>query len=153
MPHQLRKTTFKSFKERYYYCYLDNERNSEYEKQRGKGSVGLMPLRRFMKPFIYGQLDAYIGILIERLWLQRTTGIAVVTSRAEYRYLLRHLFSARLRLTEKGHSGLGRRTLCREPSKTEAIEAEIKHVVITIRLTEITGATEKGSRITKAASF
>lgn len=106
---------------------------SGYEEAAGQGimagiNAGLNALGR--KQVILSRSDAYIGVLIDDLITKGTNEpYRLLTSRAEYRLLLRH-DNADLRLTEIGHQiGLisGERYE-KFSAKKESIEAEKKRL-------------------------
>lgn len=102
---------------------------SGYEEAAGQGlmagiNAGLNALGK--KELILSRSDAYIGVLIDDLITKGTNEpYRLLTSRAEYRLLLRH-DNADLRLTEMGHSiGLiNEDRYQRFLAKKDAVEAE-----------------------------
>jgi tRNA uridine 5-carboxymethylaminomethyl modification enzyme len=102
---------------------------SGYEEAAGQGimagiNAGLNALGK--EPLILSRSDAYIGVLIDDLITKGTSEpYRLLTSRAEYRLLLRH-DNADLRLTEIGHSiGLiPEERYQRFLAKKDAVEAE-----------------------------
>src|SRR3954463_141901 len=111
---------------------------SGYEEAAGQGimagiNAGLKAIGR--DQLILSRSDAYIGVLIDDLITKGTTEpYRLLTSRAEYRLLLRH-DNADLRLTEIGHSiGLiPDERYQRFLTKKAAVEAE-KERLSTVRL-------------------
>ena len=106
---------------------------SGYEEAAGQGimagiNAGLNALGK--EELILSRSDAYIGVLIDDLVTKGTNEpYRLLTSRAEYRLLLRH-DNADLRLTEMGHEiGLiSEERYERFIAKKEAIEEEKKRL-------------------------
>ncbi len=104
--------------------------SSGYEEAAGQGLVaginaGLRAQGK--KPFVLGRSDAYIGVMIDDLVTKGTKEpYRLLTSRAEYRLILRH-DNADFRLMEKGHAvGLvSDERLAKMEKKKHQVEAEI----------------------------
>ncbi|MFA8439652.1 tRNA uridine-5-carboxymethylaminomethyl(34) synthesis enzyme MnmG [Pueribacillus sp. YX66] len=106
---------------------------SGYEEAAAQGIIaGINAVRKIQgkEPFVLARSDAYIGVLIDDLVTKGTNEpYRLLTSRAEYRLLLRH-DNCDLRLTEKGYKlGLiSEERYERFQKKKEKIETEIKRL-------------------------
>lgn len=106
---------------------------SGYEEAAAQGLIaGINAVRKIQgkEPFILDRSEAYIGVLIDDLVTKGTNEpYRLLTSRAEYRLLLRH-DNCDLRLTEKGYElGLiSEERYARFKKKKERIESEIKRL-------------------------
>jgi tRNA uridine 5-carboxymethylaminomethyl modification enzyme len=106
---------------------------SGYEEAAGQGLMaGINAGRRALgkEEVILSRSDAYIGVMIDDLVTKGTNEpYRLLTSRAEYRLLLRH-DNADLRLTEKGYElgMISEERYARFIQKREAIEAEVKRL-------------------------
>jgi tRNA uridine 5-carboxymethylaminomethyl modification enzyme len=106
---------------------------SGYEEAAGQGLMaGINAGRRALgkEEVILSRSDAYIGVMIDDLVTKGTNEpYRLLTSRAEYRLLLRH-DNADLRLTEKGYElgMISEERYARFIQKKEAIEAEVKRL-------------------------
>ncbi len=106
---------------------------SGYEEAAGQGLMaGINAGRRALgkEELILSRSDAYIGVMIDDLVTKGTNEpYRLLTSRAEYRLLLRH-DNADLRLTEKGYElgMISEERYARFIEKKAAIEAEVKRL-------------------------
>ncbi|GAF23300.1 MULTISPECIES: tRNA uridine-5-carboxymethylaminomethyl(34) synthesis enzyme MnmG [Shouchella] len=106
---------------------------SGYEEAAGQGVVaGINAARKVagQEPLILDRSDAYIGVMIDDLVTKGTNEpYRLLTSRAEFRLILRH-DNADLRLTEKGYDlGLiSEERYAQFKHKKEAVEQEIKRI-------------------------
>lgn len=109
---------------------------SGYEEAAGQGIIaGINAALRVQKksPFILKRNEAYIGVMIDDLVTKGTNEpYRLLTSRAEYRLILRH-DNADLRLTAKGHElGLiSDERFQRLQQKKQQITAEIQRLSVT----------------------
>lgn len=132
VPHQLRPT-LETMKIDGLYTAGQTNGTSGYEEAACQGLMaGINAALKIQgkEPFVLKRSDAYIGVLIDDLVTKGTSEpYRLLTSRAEYRLLLRH-DNADLRLTEMGRSiGLVNEDRFSEyETKKEMIEKEMKRL-------------------------
>ncbi len=132
VPHQLRPTLETKVIENLYTAGQTNG-TSGYEEAAGQGLIaGINAALKIQgkEPLVLKRSDGYIGVMIDDLVTKGTNEpYRLLTSRAEYRLLLRH-DNADLRLTEMGHEiGLVKAGQYQEyVAKKAAVEAEIERL-------------------------
>ena len=137
VPHQLRPTLETKVIENLYTAGQTNG-TSGYEEAAGQGLMaGINASLKIQgkDPLVLKRSDGYIGVMIDDLVTKGTNEpYRLLTSRAEYRLILRH-DNADLRLTEMGHHiGLVKEQQYNDYlAKKEAVEAEIARLK-TIRI-------------------
>jgi len=137
VPHQLRPTLETKVIENLYTAGQTNG-TSGYEEAAGQGLMaGINAALKIQgkEPLVLKRSDGYIGVMIDDLVTKGTNEpYRLLTSRAEYRLILRH-DNADLRLTEMGHHiGLVKEQQYTDYlAKKAAVEAEIERLK-TIRI-------------------
>lgn len=132
VPHQLRPTLETKVIENLFTAGQTNG-TSGYEEAAGQGLIaGINAALKVQgkEPFVMKRSDGYIGVMIDDLVTKGTNEpYRLLTSRAEYRLILRH-DNADLRLTEYGHTiGLVKEEQYHAYlTKKEAVEKEIKRL-------------------------
>ncbi len=156
VPHQLRPTLETKVIENLYTAGQTNG-TSGYEEAAGQGLIaGINAALKIQgkEPLVLKRSDGYIGVMIDDLVTKGTNEpYRLLTSRAEYRLILRH-DNADLRLTEMGHTiGLVQEQQYQDYlTKKAAVEAEIARLQkIRVKPTKEVQAflTEKGSATLK----
>ena len=129
VPHQLRPTLETKVIENLFTAGQTNG-TSGYEEAAGQGLIaGINAALKVQgkEPFVMKRSDGYIGVMIDDLVTKGTNEpYRLLTSRAEYRLILRH-DNADLRLTEQGYKiGLVKEEQYQAyQTKKEAVEKEI----------------------------
>ena len=131
-PYQLHPTLETKIIKNLYTAGQTN-RSSDYQEEAGQGLIaginaGLRAQGK--KPFVLKRSDAYIGVMIDDLVTKGTKEpYRLLTSRAEYRLILRH-DNADFRLMEMGHHvGLvSDERLAKMEEKKRQVAAEIKRL-------------------------
>ncbi|MGM0219045.1 tRNA uridine-5-carboxymethylaminomethyl(34) synthesis enzyme MnmG [Enterococcus sp. AZ126] len=129
VPHQLRPTLETKVIDGLFTAGQTNG-TSGYEEAAGQGLIaGINAALKVQgkEPFVMKRSDGYIGVMIDDLVTKGTNEpYRLLTSRAEYRLILRH-DNADLRLTEQGHEiGLVKEDQYKAYlEKKKAVEAEI----------------------------
>ena len=132
VPHQLRPT-LETKKIANLFTAGQTNGTSGYEEAAGQGLIaGINAALKVQgkEPFVLSRSDGYIGVMIDDLVTKGTNEpYRLLTSRAEYRLILRH-DNADLRLTEMGHAiGLVKEDQYQAYlAKKANIEAEIKRL-------------------------
>lgn len=132
VPHQLRPT-LETKKIANLFTAGQTNGTSGYEEAAGQGLIaGINAALKVQgkEPFVLSRSDGYIGVMIDDLVTKGTNEpYRLLTSRAEYRLILRH-DNADLRLTEMGHAiGLVKEAQYQAYlAKKANIEAEIKRL-------------------------
>lgn len=132
VPHQLRLTLETKVIENLYTAGQTNG-TSGYEEAAGQGLIaGINAGLKIQgkEPLVLKRSDGYIGVMIDDLVTKGTNEpYRLLTSRAEYRLLLRH-DNADLRLTEMGYAiGLVKEDQYQDyVAKKAAVEAEIERL-------------------------
>ena len=131
-PYQLHPT-LETKKIKNLYTAGQTNGTSGYEEAAGQGLIaGINAGRRALgkSPFVLKRSDAYIGVMIDDLVTKGTKEpYRLLTSRAEYRLILRH-DNADFRLMEKGHAiGLvSDERLAKMETKKQHVADEIKRL-------------------------